>query len=665
MADEEREELKQEEGHYNVEDIQVLEGLEAVRKRPGMYIGTTSSSGLHHLVWEIIDNSIDESLAGFGKEINLSILPGNIIEVVDHGRGIPVGIHPKTGVSTVETIYTVLHAGGKFGGEGGYKVAGGLHGVGASVVNALSEWLEVWVKREGKIHHMKFVNGGHPNGPLSVIGTCDENDTGTTVQFKADPTIFEETQSFDYNILKERMRELAFLNEGIKMTVEDRREQNEEGKPIAHDEYLYEIGLEEFIKYVNANKTPIHPTIIHLKKKCENVEIHGKLDTMWVECVIQYNEGYQSNVHSFCNNINTHDGGTHEDGFRQAIGRVMRKYITDNKFDKDIKEGEEGFTQTDFEEGMTAIISIKHPDPQYEGQTKGRLGNFEVKKVTSDVFGEQFQRFLLEHPDEAKKIAEKAVLARNARLAAKRARETVRRKGSLDFSTLPGKLADCSSNDASLCEMFIVEGDSAGGSAKQGRVREYQAILPLRGKILNVEKANPHKVFENAEIGTIITALGTGIHSEFNIEKLRYHKVIIMTDADVDGSHIQVLLLTFFYRFMPELIKHGHIYIAKPPLYKVAWGRNVEYAYNDAELEQIRKKVTGKPSIQRYKGLGEMDYQQLGETTMDPKSRTLIQVSLDDAVEADRVFDMLMGDKVEPRKNYILENAKFVENLDV
>ena len=665
MADEEREELKQENGHYNVEDIQVLEGLEAVRKRPGMYIGTTSSSGLHHLVWEIIDNSIDEALAGFGSEINLSVLEDNIIEVVDHGRGIPVGVHPKTGVSTVETIYTVLHAGGKFGGEGGYKVSGGLHGVGASVVNALSSWLEVWVKREGKIHHMRFENGGHATGPLTVIGTCDPNDTGTMVRFKADPTIFEETQTYDYNILKERMRELAFLNEGIKMTVADKRSFKEDGSPILHDEFLYEIGLEEFIKYVNSSKTPIHPTIIHLKKKCENVEIHGKLDTMWVECVIQYNEGYQSNVYSFCNNINTHDGGTHEEGFRQAIGRVMRKYISDNKLDKDIKEGEEGFTQTDFEEGMTAIISIKHPDPQYEGQTKGRLGNFEVKKVTSEVFGEQFNRFLLEHPEEAKKIAEKAVLARNARLAAKRARETVRRKGALDFSTLPGKLADCSSNDASLCEMFIVEGDSAGGSAKQGRVREYQAILPLRGKILNVEKANPHRVFENAEIGTIITALGTGIHSEFNIEKLRYHKVIIMTDADVDGSHIQVLLLTFFYRFMPELIKHGHIYIAKPPLYKVSWGKNTEYAYNDAELEQIRKHVTGKPSIQRYKGLGEMDYQQLGETTMNPNSRTLIQVSLDDALEADRVFDMLMGDKVEPRRDYILENAKFVENLDV
>ena len=661
----ENEELKTQ-GHYNESDIQVLEGLEAVRKRPGMYIGTTSSSGLHHLVWEIIDNSIDEALAGYGKEINLSILPGNIIEVVDHGRGIPVGIHPKTKVSTVETIYTVLHAGGKFGGEGGYKVSGGLHGVGASVVNALSEWLEVWVKRKGEVHYMKFVNGGHPTAPLTVVSNCDINDTGTIVRFKADPTIFEETQVYDYNILKERMRELAFLNEGIKMTVADLRNEEEvKENTNQHDEFLYDVGLEEFIKYINTNRTPIHPTIIHLKQKCENVEIHGKNDTMWLECVVQYNEGYQSNIYSFCNNINTHDGGTHEDGFRLALARVLRKYISENKYDKDIKEGEEGFTQSDFEEGMTAIISIKHPDPQYEGQTKGRLGNFEVRKVASDVFGEQLQRFFLEHPDEAKKIVEKVLLARNARLAAKKARETVRRKGALEFSTLPGKLADCSSKDASLCEMFIVEGDSAGGSAKQGRVREYQAILPLRGKILNVEKANPHRVFENAEIGTIITALGTGIHDEFNIEKLRYHKVIIMTDADVDGSHIQVLLLTFFYRFMPELIKQGHVFIAKPPLYKVAWGKNVEYAYNDAELEQIRKRVVGKPSIQRYKGLGEMDWSQLGETTMDPKSRTLIQVSLDDAVEADRVFDMLMGDKVEPRRNYILENAKFVENLDV
>ena len=651
--------------NYGEDDIQVLEGLEAVRKRPGMYIGTTSSTGLHHLVWEIIDNSIDEALAGYGKEINLNILPGNVIEVVDHGRGIPVGVHSKTGVSTVETIYTVLHAGGKFGGEGGYKVSGGLHGVGASVVNALSEWLEVWVKREGKVHYMKFANGGKPVAPLSVVGTCDASETGTIVRFKADPTIFEETQEYKYEILQVRMRELAFLNEGIKMTVADCRDKDENGDPIVHDEYLYEVGLEEFIKFVNENKEAIHPTIIHLKQKCENVEIHGKVDTMWLECVVQYNSGYQSNVFSFCNNIKTGDGGTHEEGFRLAVSRIMKKYIKENKLDKDIKEGDEGFTQSDFEEGMTAIISIKHPDPQYEGQTKGRLGNYEVRKLASEVFGEQLERFLLERPDEAKKIAEKAILARGARLAAKRARETVRRKGALEFSTLPGKLADCSSKDASLCEMFIVEGDSAGGSAKQGRVREYQAILPLRGKILNVEKANPHKVFENAEIGTIITALGTGIHEEFNIEKLRYHKIVIMTDADVDGSHIQVLLLTFFYRFMPELIKQGHVYIAKPPLYKIQWGKNVEYAYNDAELEQIRKRVVGKPSIQRYKGLGEMDYQQLGETTMDPKTRTLIQVSLDDAIEADRVFDMLMGDKVEPRRNYILENAKFVENLDV
>ena len=650
--------------NYGEDDIQVLEGLEAVRKRPGMYIGTTSSTGLHHLVWEIIDNSIDEALAGYGKEINLNILPGNVIEVIDHGRGIPVGKHSKTGVSTVETIYTVLHAGGKFGGEGGYKVSGGLHGVGASVVNALSEWLEVWVKRDGQVHYMKFANGGKPVSALEVVGTCDPSDTGTTVRFKADPTIFEETQEYKYEILQVRMRELAFLNEGIKMTVADKRDVDENNDPIQHDEYLYEVGLEEFIKFVNENKEAIHPTIIHLKQKCENVEIHGKIDTMWLECVVQYNSGYQSNVFSFCNNIKTGDGGTHEEGFRLALSRIMKKYIKENKYDKDIKEGDDGFSTSDFEEGVTAIISIKHPDPQYEGQTKGRLGNYEVRKLASEVFGEQLERFLLEHPEEAKKIAEKAVLARGARLAAKRARETVRRKNGLEYTTLPGKLADCSSKDASLCEMFIVEGNSAGGSAKQGRVREYQAILPLRGKILNVEKANPHRVFENAEIGTIITALGTGIHDEFNIEKLRYHKVIIMTDADVDGSHIQVLLLTFFYRFMPELIKQGHVYIAKPPLYKVQWGKNVEYAYNDAELEVIRKKVVGKPSIQRYKGLGEMDWNQLKETTMDPANRTLIKVSLDDAIEADRVFDMLMGDKVEPRRNYILENAKFVENID-
>ncbi len=642
--------------HYNESDIQVLEGLEAVRKRPGMYIGTTSKTGLHHLVWEIVDNSIDEALAGYGKEINLNILPENIIEVIDHGRGVPVGIHPKTGVSTVETIYTVLHAGGKFGGEGGYKVSGGLHGVGASVVNALSEFLEVWVKRDGKIHYMKFANGGHPVTPLQVIGTCDVNDTGTTVHFKPDATIFEETQEFDYEILKTRMREMAFLNDGIKMTVADLREENGQ-----HDEFEYAVGLEDFIKFVNENKTPLHPTIIHLKQKCDNVEIHGRKDTIWLEAVIQYNDTFQSNIYSFCNNINTHDGGTHEEGFRLAITRVMKNYITEKKL---LKDSDEGMSFDDFKEGMTAIISIKHPDPQYEGQTKGKLGNYEVRQLASQVFGDQFERFLLEHPEEAKIIAEKAIVARNARLAAKRARETVRRKGALEFSTLPGKLADCSSRDASLCEMFIVEGDSAGGSAKQGRVREYQAILPLRGKILNVEKANPHRVFDNAEIGTIITALGTGIHDEFNIEKLRYHKVIIMTDADVDGSHIQILLLTFFYRFMPQLIEKHHVYIAKPPLYKVAWGKNVAYAYNDAELEEIRKQVTGKPSIQRYKGLGEMDWGQLKETTMDPANRTLTLVSLDDAMEADRVFNMLMGDKVEPRKNYILENAKFAENLD-
>lgn len=653
MADEE---LKNN-GHYNESDIQVLEGLEAVRKRPGMYIGTTAKSGLHHLVWEIIDNSIDEALAGYGKEINLNILPDEIIEVIDHGRGVPVGIHPKTGVSTVETIYTVLHAGGKFGNEGGYKVSGGLHGVGASVVNALSTFMEVWVKREGKIHYIRFENGGHPTAPLTIIGDCPLEDTGTTVHFKADPTIFEETHVYDYEVLKERVRQLAFLNEGIRMTLTDKR--TEDGR---HDEFVYEVGLEEYIRFINENRTAIHPTIIHVKGKEENVDVHGKPETIWVEGVIQFNEGFQSNIYSFCNNINTHEGGTHEEGFRLAFGRVMNNYLREKKM---LKDNEDNLTFDDFKEGMTAIISIKHPDPQYEGQTKGKLGNFEVRKITSQIFSEQLERFLLEHPTEAKAIADKALVARNARLAAKKARETVRRKGALEFSTLPGKLADCSSRNAALCEMFIVEGDSAGGSAKQGRVREFQAILPLRGKILNVEKANPHRVFDNAEIGTIITALGTGIHDEFNIEKLRYHKIIIMTDADVDGSHIQILLLTFFYRFMPQLIEKGHVYIAKPPLYKVAWGKNVEYAYNDYELEQIRKKITVKPSIQRYKGLGEMDYEQLGETTMDPKSRTLIQVSLDDAMEADRVFDMLMGDKVEPRRNYILENARFVENLDV
>ncbi len=643
--------------HYSESDIQVLEGLEAVRKRPGMYIGTTSKTGLHHLVQEIIDNAIDEALAGYGKEINLNILPDNVIEVVDHGRGIPTGIHPKTGISTVETIYTVLHAGGKFGEGGGYKVSGGLHGVGASVVNALSTYLEVWVKRDGKLHYQKFVNGGHPDGHLTVIGLLDNpEDTGTTVRFKADPAIFEETQEYDYEILKERMRQLAFLNEGIKMTIADLRV--EEG---LKDEFLFEIGLEEYIKFINANKTPIHEHIIHVKGE-EMTDVRGKNELIMVEGVIQYNDGYIPNVYSFCNNINTREGGTHEEGFRLAIVRVINAYAKEKKL---LKDNDENLSYDDIKEGMTTIISIKHPDPQYEGQTKGKLGNSEVRKLASSIFGEQINRFLLEHPAEAKIIVEKAMLASKARLAAKRAREQTRRKGALEFSTLPGKLADCSSKDASLCEMFIVEGDSAGGSAKQGRVREYQAILPLRGKIINVEKANPHRVFENAEIGTIITALGTGIHNEFNIEKLRYHKIIIMTDADVDGSHIRILLLTFFYRYMQPLIEAGHVYIAQPPLYKVTYGKTTEYAYSDAELEEIRRRVTTKLSIQRYKGLGEMNYNQLRETTMDPANRILLKVSLDDAIEADRVFDMLMGEKVEPRKQYILENAKYATNLDV
>lgn len=641
--------------HYNESDIQVLEGLEAVRKRPGMYIGTTSKTGLHHLVWEIVDNAIDEAMAGYGKEINIRILKDNVIEVVDHGRGVPTGIHPKTGISTVETIYTVLHAGGKFGEGGGYKVSGGLHGVGASVVNALSEYLEVWVKRDGHLYYQKFINGGHPDGHLKIIGDIDLNDTGTTVRFKADPQIFEETQEYDYEILKERTRQLAFLNEGIKITVSDLR-----GEQEIKDEFLFESGLEEYIRFINANKTPIHDHIIHIKGE-EETEVRGKTELISVEGVIQYNEGYLPSLYSFCNNINTKEGGTHEEGFRLAIVRVINNYAREKKF---LKDNEENLQYDDVKEGMTAIISIKHPDPQYEGQTKGKLGNSEVRKIVSSIFGEQIQRFLLENPNEAKIIVEKALLANKARLAAKRAREQTRRKGALEFSTLPGKLADCSSKDASLCEMFIVEGDSAGGSAKQGRVREYQAILPLRGKIINVEKANPHRVFENAEIGNIITALGTGIHDEFDISKLRYHKVIIMTDADVDGSHIRILLLTFFYRYMQPLIEAGHVYIAQPPLYKVEYGKTVEYAYNDAQLEEIRARATGKMSIQRYKGLGEMDYQQLSETTMDPAYRTLLRVSLDDAIEADRVFDMLMGEKVEPRKKYILDNAKFVTNLD-
>jgi len=634
--------------NYTEENIQVLEGLEAVRKRPGMYIATTSSKGLHHLVWEIVDNAIDEALAGYCNLITVTITKENEIIVTDNGRGIPTGIHPKTGISTVETVYTVLHAGGKFGEGGGYKVSGGLHGVGASVVNALSEFLEVTVYKDGKITFVRFENGGHTTVKPKILGTTDQ--TGTHVKFKPDATIFTETTIFEYQILKDRIRQLAFLNKGIKITVKDERDGS-------YDEFLYEGGLKEYVAYLNENKTPAHPSIIYVEGADRNANIE-------VEVAAQYNDGYNANIYSFCNNINTGEGGTHEEGFRNALRQVINDYA---KSVKVLKDGDELLTNEDVKEGITAIVSVKHPNPQYEGQTKTKLGNSEVRPIVYQLVKEKLHEFLMENPDEAKMIIDKTLLASRARLAAKKAREMTRRKSVLEFSSLPGKLADCSSRDASKCEVYIVEGDSAGGSAKNGRNREFQAILPLRGKILNVEKARQDRIFENQEIGTMITAFGTGIGAEFDINGLRYHKVVIMTDADVDGSHIRILLLTFFFRYMRPLIENGNIYIAQPPLYKVETGKKIYYAYSEEEMDALRKELQGQKitSLQRYKGLGEMDAEQLWETTMDPARRVMLKVTLEDAMEADRVFDMLMGEKVEPRKQFISANAKFVENLDV
>ena len=633
---------------YTEENIQVLEGLEAVRKRPGMYIATTSSKGLHHLVWEIVDNAIDEALAGYCNLITVTITKNNEIIVTDNGRGIAVGIHPKTGISTVETVYTVLHAGGKFGEGGGYKVSGGLHGVGASVVNALSEYLEVTVYKDGKITFVRFEDGGKTTVKPTVLGETTE--TGTHVKFKPDATIFTETTIFEYQILKDRIRQLAFLNKGIKITVTDDRDGS-------HDEFLYEGGLKEYVQYLNENKTPAHPSIVY----CEGFDRESNIE---VEIAAQYNDGYISNIYSFCNNINTGEGGTHEEGFRNALRQVINDYARAKKV---LKDNDDPLTNDDVKEGITAIVSVKHPNPQYEGQTKTKLGNSEVRPIVYQLVKEKLNNFLMENPDEAKMIIEKTLLASRARLAAKKAREATRRKSVLEFSSLPGKLADCSSRDASKCEVYIVEGDSAGGSAKNGRNREFQAILPLRGKILNVEKARQDKIFENQEIGTMIQAFGTGIGSEFDINNLRYHKVVIMTDADVDGSHIRILLLTFFFRYMKPLIENGNVYIAQPPLYKVETGKKIYYAYSEEEMDALRKELQGQKitSLQRYKGLGEMDAEQLWETTMDPARRVMLKVNLEDAMEADRVFDMLMGEKVEPRKQFISANAKFVENLDI
>ena len=628
---------------YTADDIQVLEGLEAVRLRPGMYIGSTSARGLHHLVWEIVDNGIDEALAGFANRIDVTIEPDNIIAVRDNGRGMPVGIHEKTGISAVETIMTVLHAGGKFGG-GAYKVSGGLHGVGASVVNALSEWLEVTVFQDGKIYFIRFENGGHAVEPLKVIGETTE--TGTLVRFKADSQIFKDTTVYDYEILNSRLRQLAFLNKDIRLTLTDKRTPD----GLSND-YKYEGGIIEYVQFLNKNKSTISDKVIY---------VEGLQDGILAEVALQYNDGYQSSIYSFCNNIHTHEGGYHEDGFRMALTRCINTYAKNNNM---IKK-DETLSQDDVKEGLVAIISVKHPDPQYEGQTKTKLGNSEVRKIVSNIAGEQINRFFLENPDVAKAIVEKAEIASKARIAAKKARELTRRKSALDgISSLPGKLTDCSSKDASECEIYIVEGDSAGGSAKQDRDAKTQAILPLRGKILNVEKARTHRIFENQEIRSMITAFGCGIQEDVDVSKLRYHKIVIMTDADVDGSHICTLMLTFLYRFMKPVIEGGYVYIAQPPLYKVQKGKKIAYAYKEQEMDQLREEFKDGYKVQRYKGLGEMDAEQLWETTMDPHHRVLKRVTIDDAMEADSVFDMLMGEDVEPRREYIQENAVYA-NLD-
>ncbi len=632
---------------YGVNDIQVLEGLEAVRKRPGMYIGTTGERGLHHLVWEIVDNSVDEALAGYCDDIEIIIHEDNSVSVRDDGRGMPTGVHPKTGVSTVETIFTVLHAGGKFGG-GGYKVSGGLHGVGASVVNALSEWLEVKVYRDGKIYHQRFEKGGHPVMSLEVIGDCDPNRTGTTVTFKPDPQIFEETTVFNYEILKSRTRELAFLNKGLRIILSDLR-------TGAKDEFLYNGGLIEYVKLLNTNKKTVHDDIVY---------VEGAEDNISIEVAMQYNDGYSSNIYSFTNNIHTVEGGTHEDGVRLALSRVINNYARNNGI---LKEKDDSLTQDDVKEGITLVISCKHPNPQFEGQTKTKLGNVEVRKIASNVFGAGLEKFLLENPDQAKAIIEKVMLASRARVAAKKARELTRRKGDLEITNFYGKLTDCKSKDPSESEIFLVEGDSAGGSAKKGRDYMTQAILPLRGKILNVEKARLDRALSNEEIRTIVTAFGTGIGEEFDLSKLRYHKIIIMTDADVDGSHIRILLLTLFYRFFKPVVEHGYVYAANPPLYKIVYGKNIKYVLSDEEKDEYVKTLpeNAKYIITRMKGLGEMDADELRDTTMSKADRILRQITVDDVMAADEIFTTLMGEEVEPRKKFIEENALDVGNLDI
>lgn len=636
--------------HYDASDIQVLEGLEAVRKRPGMYIGTTDVKGLHHLVWEIVDNSIDEALAGYCKNIEVIVNKDNSITVKDDGRGIPVDIHPKTGLSTVETVYTVLHAGGKFGG-GGYKVSGGLHGVGASVVNALSSWVEVKVFKNGKIYFIRFEKGGHTVEKLHEIGDCEPNRTGTTVTFKPDPEIFD-TTIYDYETLKVRIRELAFLNRGLRITLRDDRDEED----TTGDTFLYEGGISEYVKFINQNKTPIHDDIIHLE---------GQDSGVFFEVALQYNDGYSDNIYSFVNNINTHDGGTHEEGVRRALTRVINNYARKANL---LKDKDESLTGDDVKEGLTMIISCKHPNPQFEGQTKGRLGNSEVRKLADNVFSEGFEKFLLENPADAKIIVEKAMLACRARNAAKKARE-ITRKNDLAVTNFFGKLCDCKSKDPNECEIFIVEGDSAGGSAKKSRDSLRQAILPLRGKILNVEKNRLDRALNNEEIRSIITAFGTGIGEEFNLDKLRYNKIIIMTDADVDGAHIRILLLTLFYRFFRPIVEAGHVYAAQPPLFRIRYGKTRKYVLDekerDAYLNSLPENIRNRVEITRMKGLGEMDPEELNETTMDIEKRTLRKIVVEDCMMADEIFSKLMGDEVEPRRTFIEENAINVQNLDI
>ena len=645
MTEENKAELA---AQYDASQIQVLEGLEAVRKRPGMYIGSTSSAGLHHLVWEIVDNSIDEALAGFATHIEIEITKENHIRVTDDGRGIPVDIQEKTGRPAVETVFTVLHAGGKFGG-GGYKVSGGLHGVGASVVNALSTDLTVQVFKDGNIYEQSYKRGAVLDD-LKIIGTTDKH--GTSVYFVPDPEIFQETTVFEFDKLANRVRELAFLNKGLKLTITDYRPE----EPVKKS-FCYEGGIKSYVEHLNKSKQVLFE---------EPIYVEGEQDGIQVEVAMQYTSGYHTNLLSFTNNIHTYEGGTHESGMKTALTRVINDYARRQKL---MKENEEKLSGEDVREGLTAVISIKHPDPQFEGQTKTKLGNSEARTITDRLFSTHFDKFLMENPQVARKIVEKGILASKARLAAKRAREVTRKKSGLEISNLPGKLADCSSNDPTISELFIVEGDSAGGSAKQGRSRHFQAILPIRGKILNVEKATLDKILANEEIRSLFTAMGTGFGGDFDLSKARYQKLVIMTDADVDGSHIRTLLITLFYRYMRPAVEAGYIYIAQPPLYKLKQGKNEYYIQNDKELEEKLKELPAhpKPQLSRYKGLGEMDAEQLWETTMNPENRSMLQVSVEDAAEADQILDILMGDRVEPRREFIESNAKYInmEDLDI